>query len=69
MGSRYPSRGVRTEVKRQALDALCEIAWRGSSNGKGESVCDRKIETVVEVSDEFTSERHTSAGELVASAQ
>jgi hypothetical protein len=50
---------IRIDAKRQALDALDEARRAAAGNGSGDGGNDAEIETVVEVSDELTSQsRH-----------
>jgi hypothetical protein len=50
---------IRIDAKRQALDALDDVR-RAESNGNGKPANDNDIETIVEVSDDLTSQsRHS----------
>jgi len=50
---------IRIDAKRQALDALDDVR-RAESNGNGKPAKDNEIETIVEVTDDLTSQsRHS----------
>lgn len=51
---------IRIDAKRQALDALDDARRRAAANGNGEPANEAKIETIVDVADDLTSQsRHS----------